>query len=106
MEKSPGTNLISPQEIMQENLVFLREYARLLLIEEDETLTPVEDFKDVLMQEILAMGTYLKLTERDMMLLIFKFIGLRWHNTRRTRSSLASRYNCTCWMSPGNALGS
>ena len=74
MEKSPGTNLISPQEIMQENLVFLREYARLLLIEEDETLTPVEDFKDVLMQEILAMGTYLKLTERDMMLLIFKDI--------------------------------
>ena len=74
MEKSPGTNLISPQEIMQENLVFLREYARFLLIEEDETLTPVEDFKDVLMQEILAMGTYLKLTERDMMLLIFKDI--------------------------------
>ena len=74
MEKSPGTNLISPQEIMQENLVFLREYARLLLIEEDETLTPVEDFKDVLMQEILAMGTYLKLTERDMLLLIFKDI--------------------------------
>ena len=48
---------------MQENLVFLREYARLLLIEEDETLTPVEDFKDVLMQEFLEMGTYLKLTE-------------------------------------------
>ena len=50
----------------------MREYARLLLIEEDETMTPVEDFKDVLMQEYLAMGTYLKLTERDMMLLIFK----------------------------------
>ena len=62
------------KEIMQENLVFLREYARLLLIEEDETLTPVEDFKDVLMQEFMAMGTYLKLTERDMMLLIFKDI--------------------------------
>ena len=74
MEQSPGTNLIRPQEIMQENLVFLREYARLLLIEEDETLTPVEDFKDVLMQEFMAMGTYLKLTERDMMLLIFKDI--------------------------------
>ena len=74
MEQSPGINLIRPQEIMQENLVFLREYARLLLIEEDETLTPVEDFKDVLMQEFMAMGTYLKLTERDMMLLLFKDI--------------------------------
>ena len=74
MEQTPGSNLISPQEIMQENLVFLREYARLLLIEEDETMTPVEDFKDVLMEECLAMGTYLKLTERDMMLLIFKDI--------------------------------
>ena len=41
MEQSTGSNLISPKEIMQENLVFLREYARLLLIEEDETLTPV-----------------------------------------------------------------
>ena len=74
MEQSLGPNLISPKEIMQENLVFLREYARLMLIEEDETLTPVEDFKDVLMQEFMAMGTYLKLTERDMMLLIFKDI--------------------------------
>ncbi len=74
MEQSLGPNLISPKEIMQENLVFLREYARLLLIEEDEPLTPVEDFKDVLMQEFMAMGTYLKLTERDMMLLIFKDI--------------------------------
>ena len=74
MEQPLGPNLISPKEIMQENLVFLREYARLLLIEEDETLTPVEDFKDVLMQEFMAMGTYLKLTERDMMLLIFKDI--------------------------------
>ena len=74
MEQSPGINLIRPQEIMQENLVFLREYARLLLIEEDETLTPVEDFKDVLMQEFMTMGTYLKLTERDMMLLLFKDI--------------------------------
>ncbi len=74
MEQSTGSNLISPQEIMQENLVFLREYARLLLIEEDESLTPVEDFKDVLMQEFMAMGIYLKLTKRDMMLLIFKDI--------------------------------
>ncbi len=74
MEQPLGPNLISPKEIMQENLVFLREYARLLLVEEDETLTPVEDFKDVLMQEFMAMGTYLKLTERDMMLLIFKDI--------------------------------
>ena len=60
MEQSTGPTLISPQEIMQENLVFLREYARLLLVEEDETLAPVEDFKDVLMQEYLAMGTYFK----------------------------------------------
>ena len=59
---------------MHVNLVFLGEYARLRLIEEDATWPPVEDFKDVLMQEFMAMGTYLKLTERDMMLLLFKDI--------------------------------
>ncbi len=52
----------------------MREYAKLLLVEEDESLTPIEDFKDVLMQEFLAMGTYLQLTERDMMVLVFKDI--------------------------------
>ncbi len=67
-------NLTTPREILQENLVFLREYAKLLLVEEDESLTPIEDFKDVLMQEFLAMGTYLQLTERDMMVLVFKDI--------------------------------
>ena len=67
-------NLSTPREILQENLVFLREYAKLLLVEEDESLTPIEDFKDVLMQEFLAMGTYLQLTERDMMMLVFKDI--------------------------------
>ena len=67
-------NLSTPREISQENLVFLREYAKLLLVEEDESLTPIEDFKDVLMQEFLAMGTYLQLTERDMMMLVFKDI--------------------------------
>jgi hypothetical protein len=74
MEKSDTKNLTTPREILQENLVFLREYAKLLLLEEDESLTPIEDFKDVLMQEFLAMGTYLQLTERDMMVLVFKDI--------------------------------
>ena len=72
--KSETKNLSTPREILQENLVFLREYAKLLLVEEDESLTPIEDFKDVLMQEFLAMGTYLQLTERDMMMLVFKDI--------------------------------
>jgi hypothetical protein len=72
--KSETKNLTTPREILQENLVFLREYAKLLLVEEDESLTPIEDFKDVLMQEFLAMGTYLQLTERDMMVLVFKDI--------------------------------
>ena len=72
--KSDMKNLSTPREILQDNLVFLREYAKLLLVEEDESLTPIEDFKDVLMQEFLAMGTYLQLTERDMMVLVFKDI--------------------------------
>ena len=44
----------------------------MLLVEENENLAQVEDFKDVLMQEFLTMGASLKLTERDMMLLVFR----------------------------------
>jgi hypothetical protein len=74
METIKEELLADPKEVIRENLKFLREYARRLLLEEDDGLTVIEDFKDVLMQEFLAVGKPLKLTERDMMLLLFRGI--------------------------------
>lgn len=64
--------LENPREVMKENLEFLREYARRVLVEDDDTLTPIEDFKDALMTEYLAVGQSFNLTERDLIVLIFR----------------------------------
>jgi hypothetical protein len=72
MDNSGVELLIDPKEVMRENLKFLREYARRLLLEEDDSLSPIEDFKEALMAEFLALGKSLKLTERDMTVLLFR----------------------------------
>ena len=64
--------LENPREVMRENLEFLKEYARRVLVEDDDTLTPIEDFKDALMGEYLAVGQSFNLTERDLIVLIFR----------------------------------
>jgi hypothetical protein len=74
MERSRIESLADPKEVIRDNLKFLREYARRLLIEEDDSLVPIEDFKDVLMKEFLVIGESLKLTERDMAVLLFRGI--------------------------------
>lgn len=74
MESSRIESLADPKEVIRDNLKFLREYARRLLLEEDDSLVPIEDFKDVLMKEFLVIGDSLKLTERDMAVLLFRGI--------------------------------
>ena len=74
MESSRIESLADPKEVIRDNLKFLREYARRLLLEEDDSLVPIEDFKDVLMKEFLVIGESLKLTERDMAVLLFRGI--------------------------------
>jgi hypothetical protein len=74
MENSRVESLADPKEVIRDNLKFLREYARRLLIEEDDSLVSLEDFKDVLMEEFLVIGKSLRLTERDMTVLLFRGI--------------------------------
>ena len=66
--------LTNPRDVIRENLKFLREYARRLLAENDDSLVAIEDFKEVLMKEYLAVGSSMGLTERDLMVLVFKDI--------------------------------
>jgi hypothetical protein len=74
MESSRVESLADPKEVIRDNLKFLREYARRLLIEEDDSLVSLEDFKNVLMEEFLVIGKSLRLTERDMTVLLFRGI--------------------------------
>ena len=74
MENSRVESLADPKEVIRDNLKFLREYARRLLVEEDDSLVSLEDFKDVLMEEFLVIGKSLRLTERDMTVLLFRGI--------------------------------
>ena len=74
MPAGSGNTLSNPKEVILQNLKFLGEYARRLLVEDDDSLVPIEDFKDVLMKEYLAVGDTLCLTERDLMMLVFKNI--------------------------------
>ena len=74
MTAGSGNTLSNPKEVILQNLKFLGEYARRLLVEDDDSLVPIEDFKDVLMKEYLAVGDTLCLTERDLMMLVFKNI--------------------------------
>ena len=74
MTAGSGNTLSDPKEVILQNLKFLGEYARRLLVEDDDSLVPIEDFKDVLMKEYLAVGDTLCLTERDLMMLVFKNI--------------------------------
>ena len=74
METRKVESLADPKEVIRDNLKFLREYARRLLLEEDDSLVSLEDFKDVLMEEFLVIGKSLKLTERDLTVLLFRGI--------------------------------
>ena len=74
MTAGSGNTMSDPKEAILENLKFLREYARHLLVEDDDSLVPIKDLKDALMKEYLAVGDTLGLTERDLMMLVLKNI--------------------------------
>jgi hypothetical protein len=74
MTPDKADTLINPRDVIRENLKFLREYARRLLVEDDDSLASIEDFKNVLMDEYLAVGASLNLSQRDLMVLLFKNI--------------------------------
>ena len=61
-----------PKKAMLQNLTFLREYAKRVIVQGDGSLTPLEDVKDALIQEILKTGDTFKLTKRDVVMLLYK----------------------------------
>jgi len=57
---------------MGESLKLLREYARRALVEKDDTVILTQDLKEARMQEFMAIGNSFQLTERDMVVLLYK----------------------------------
>ena len=65
-------SVTSPKDIMRENLEFLKKYAKRALLDKDDTLILIEDIKAIRMQAFLAAGKSLKLTDRDIVVLLYK----------------------------------
>lgn len=61
-----------PKKAMRQNLTFLREYAKRVIVDGDDSLTPLEDVKDALIQEVWKNGETFGLTQRDMVTLLYK----------------------------------
>ncbi len=63
---------IDPKQSLRDSLVFLKEYARRVIIEKDESLTPLGDVKTALVQEVWRAGESFGLTERDVVKLVYQ----------------------------------
>jgi hypothetical protein len=61
-----------PRKAMRQNLTFLREYAKRVIVEGADSLTPLDDVKDALVQEVRRSGKSFNLTYRDVALLMYK----------------------------------
>ncbi len=62
----------NPKQALRDNMVFLREYAKRVIVEKDESLTPLGDVKTALVQDVWNAGRSYGLTERDLVVLIYQ----------------------------------
>lgn len=74
MDKEETQTLMGTREAMQGNLLVLREYARQVVVGEDNELSSLQDLMGDLMRDYFAQGKSLKLTERDLVVLLYKDI--------------------------------
>ena len=74
MTVTRNQGVASPKEVMGESLKFLRECARRALVEKDDTVILTQDLKEARMREFMAIGNSFELTERDMVVLLYKSI--------------------------------
>ncbi len=62
----------NPEQALRDNMVFLREYAKRVIVEKDEGLGLLGDVKSALVQDVWNAGQSYGLTERDMVVLIYQ----------------------------------
>ena len=61
-----------PRQALRDNMAFLREYAKRVIVDQDESLTPLGDVKTALIQDVWNAGRSFGLTERDLVVLIYQ----------------------------------
>jgi len=61
-----------PKQALRDNMVFLREYAKRVIVEKDESLAPLGDVKTALVRDVWNAGRSYGLTERDLVVLIYQ----------------------------------
>ena len=61
-----------PKQALRDNMVSLREYAKRVIVEKDESLTPLGDVKTALVQYVWNAGRSCGLTERNLVVLIYQ----------------------------------
>ncbi len=66
--------LADPKEILRRSLESLRACATSAAIARESAIAPITDPKDALMQEFLETGRSIGLTERDLVVLLYKGI--------------------------------
>ncbi len=72
MAVTRNKGVAGPKEVMGERLKFLRECARRALLVKDDTVILTQDLKESRMREFMAIGNSFQLTERDMVVLLYK----------------------------------
>ncbi len=68
----PNLVRTNPKQALRDNMAFLREYAKRVIVEKDESLTPLGDVKTALVQDVWNAGRSYGLTERDLVVLIYQ----------------------------------
>ncbi len=68
----PGLVRTDPKQAIRDNMVFLREYAKRMIVEKDESLTPLGDVKTALVQDVRNADRSYVLTQRDLVVLIYQ----------------------------------
>ena len=66
-----------PRQALRDNMAFLRKYAKRVIVDQDESLTPLGDVKTALVQDVWNAGRSFGLTERDLVVLIFQGVFSR-----------------------------
>lgn len=61
-----------PKHNMRQNVSFLREYAKRVIVEGDRSLTALEDVREALVEEVWKTAESFQLTERDLVMLLYK----------------------------------
>ena len=60
------------KETLEGNRLVLREYARRVIVEKDRSLAMLQDLMGGLMRDYLRQGESLRLTQRDLVVLLYR----------------------------------